>query len=304
LPQSATVCECFARDGLQREAFVPTEKKVEIINRLMRAGVKRIEATSFAHPKYLPQFADSEEVLTRIERVAGARVLALIPNTRGFDRMLSMCEKGKGPDGITVVVTASESYNKRNVGKSIGGSMEEIAGIVPRAKAAGLSVIGCVGTAFGCPIEGEVRPEAVLELARRYRDMGADEIMVGDTTGMSNPLKTHRLLGLLTEKTSADLIAHFHDTRGMGIANALAALQCGITLFDSCLGGAGGGMVKETEDAHSGNVATEDLLCMFEEMGIATGIDWDAVVDCLPAAREILGRDLYGKAARTGRVRH
>ncbi len=295
LPDSVVVCECFARDGLQREEFVPTEKKIEIINRISRAGFKKVEVTSFAHPKYLPQFRDAEDVLAGIERVDGVRYLALIPNMRGFERMLGICEKGYGPDGIIVVVTASESYNKRNVGRTIDESMDENRGIVERARADGIFTIGTVGTAFGCPIEGDVDPGRVEAIVKRYEEMGVDEIMLGDTTGMSNPARTERVFQALRDKVGPRLIAHFHDTRGMGIANALAALQCGITSFDSSLGGTGGGFVKEGGTAHSGNVATEEIVFMMEDMGIKTGIDFNAVLDCAGAAEKILGRKLHGK---------
>jgi hydroxymethylglutaryl-CoA lyase len=304
LPDAVTVCECFARDGLQREKFVQTKEKVKIINRISEAGFKKIEVTSFAHPKYLPQFQDAEELLTRIKRVKGVRYLALIPNMRGLERMLTLCERGSGPDGIIVIVTASESYNKKNVGKTVDESMNEIGGIITRAKAGGIFVIGCVGTAFGCPIEGDVKVGRIEEIVCRYEDMGVDEIMLGDTTGMANPLKTYRVFSVLKDKVKAELIAHFHDTRGMGIANVLAALESDIRSFDSSIGGTGGGLVKESEGVYSGNIATEELVYMLEEMKIRTGIEFDAVLNCVSIAEKILGRKLYGKVARTGRVKH
>jgi hydroxymethylglutaryl-CoA lyase len=301
LPEKVRVCECFARDGLQREEFVPTDRKIEMINRISRAGFPKIEVTSFAHPKYLPQFQDAENVLAGIERVAGAMYLALVPNMRGFERMLGLCEKGLGPDGIIVVVTASESYNKRNVGKSIAESMEDNRRIIARAEREEISVIGTVGTAFGCPIEGDVKPDRVEEIAVRYQGMGVSEIMIGDTTGMANPLKTERVFNALKDKLETGIIAHFHDTRGMGIANAVAALQCGIKSLDSSLGGTGGGLVKESGVAHSGNVATEELVYMLREMGIETGINLEAVLDCVSQAEDVLGRRLFGKAVRSRR---
>lgn len=304
LPENVVICECFARDGLQREQYLPTKDKIAIINRFSEAGFKKIEVTSFAHPKFLPQFKDAGDVLTRIERVEGIKYLALVPNEKGFDRLLSLCERGCGADGIIMVITASESYNKKNVGRTVDETMFDIANISRRAGENGLYIIGCIGTSFGCPIEGDIPPARVLELARRYEDMGVDEIMFGDTTGMANPLKVSELFNLLSEKIKAAIIAHFHDTRGMGLANVYAALQSGIRNLDSSIGGSGGGIVKETLQAHSGNIATEDLLCMLEEMGIRTEIELDMVLECVSYAEKSLDRRLDGRVSKIGKIRH
>lgn len=311
LPQSVTVCECFARDGLQnQDEFVRTDLKVAIIDACTDAGFQKIEAASFAHPKYLPQFADTEEVLKRIRRRAGVSYIGLIPNERGMDRCLEFCHKGYGVDAVATVVSASEPHNQANVKRTIAESKAEIERIVPRALKEGLRVIGGVVTAFGCPIKGDVPFADVLELTRWYTVLGAQEILFGDTTGVANPVQVEEFFSeMLCRVTGPRLIAHFHNTRGLALANAVAALRAGITFFDSSLGGVGG-RPKFTEGNYpvitgfTGNACTEDLVCMFEEMGVKTGIDLDKLMGCAHLAEEILGRGLYGAVIRAGLVKH
>ncbi len=305
------MCECFARDGLQnQDAFVPTDLKVRFIDAATEAGFPKIEAASYAHPRYLPQFADTGEVLKRIRRRPGVAYLGLVPNERGLDRCLEHCEKGFGPDVVGTILSASEVHNQANVKRTIAESQAEIESVCRRARKEGLRAVGGIATAFGCPIQGDVPSEAVASLARWYADLGVEAILFGDTTGVANPAQVEAFFGRMRERVpEVACIAHFHNTRGTALANCVAALRAGITHFDVSVGGVGG-RPKFTEGSYpkimgfTGNACTEDLVAMFEEMGVRTGIDLGRLVDLGHLAEKILGRELQAHVVKTGLVKH
>ena len=296
LPKSVTIVEVGPRDGLQNEAhFVPTEQKIELIDRLSGTGLKRIEITSFVHPKAIPQLKDSEEIVKRTRRKAEVTYSALVPNEKGLERALAA-----GVKEIALFVSASETHNQKNVKMSIAESLKGFCKIAERALSYGIRIRGYVVTAFGCPYEGKVPPEKVEFIAGEYQAMGVHEIALGDTTGMANPLQVSRMVDRIKPRSgSAVLALHFHDTRGAALANILAALQEGVTIFDGSIGGLGG---CPYAPGASGNVATEDLVNMLQEMGIETGVDLGKLIDCARFARDIIQRELPGHLLIAGRV--
>lgn len=309
LPERVHICECWARDGLQGEdQFIPTEKKIAMINRLIEVGFKRIEVTSFAHPKLIKQFADALEVLQGIQRPKDVTFIAIVPNDKGLDRLLDVCDRGYGVHEITAIISASEDHLLANLERTFAEALPPLADIVKRARQAGLKVIGCVGTAFGCPLAGEVPLSKVIELVDWYLDKGATSIMLGDTTGEANPRQVREVFALMKDRfPGVDFIAHFHDTRGMGLANTLAALEEGIIYHDSSLGGLGGQPATRRPKYHkgfAGNTCTEDMVVMMTEMGIETGLSVAEVIEAALMAEEICGRPLLGHVSRSGPVRH
>ncbi len=297
LPESVTVVEVGPRDGLQNEPdFVPTGRKIDLIERLAEAGVKRIEVTSFVHPKAVPQLRDSAEVIGRIRRRPDVVYSALVPNEKGLERALA-ADIGE----IALFVSASETHNRKNVGMTTASSFEGFRKIAETALAGGIRIRGYVVTAFGCPYEGAVPPENVERIVDSYRSLGIHEIALGDTTGMANPSQVSRMVDRITPRLGAmGLALHFHDTRGTALANVLAALQQGVMVFDGSIGGLGG---CPYAPGASGNVATEDLVNMLAEMGICTGIDLENLIECARYTREIVGKNLPGHLATAGRIR-
>ena len=297
LPNSVTIVEVGPRDGLQNEAnFVPTEQKIELINCLSQTGLGRIEITSFVHPKAIPQLQDSEEIVKRIERKAGIIYSTLVPNEKGLERALAA-----RVEEIALFVSASETHNQKNVKMSISDSLKGFRSIAEKALTHGIRMRGYVVTAFGCPYEGRINPEKVEFIVDEYRSLGVHEIALGDTTGMANPVEVNRMvsriLRRLDEKTS--LALHIHDTRGAALANILSALQEGVVIFDGSIGGLGG---CPYAPGASGNVATEDLVNMLEEMGIETGIDLNRLIGCAKYARTIIQKDLPSHLLSAGTI--
>jgi hydroxymethylglutaryl-CoA lyase len=307
LPDSVKIREVGPRDGFQNEPeVISTECKVELIDALARTGVGRLEVTSFVRPDVIPQLADAEEVLARIDVPQGVSVGVLIPNERGLERALELREQTSARGGgaafgeINVFMSASETHNRKNVNRSIAESLAGLEAVLRRAREEGLRCEGVISTSFGCPYEGRVAPERVLEIATRLRDAGAQEIGFGDTTGMANPRQVGELFGLWRDGLpGVELTAHFHNTRGQGLANALAALEAGIDSFESSFGELGGCPVPA---GATGNIASEDLVSMLAEMGIETGIDLDALVACARRAQEVLGRPLGSHTLVAGPV--
>lgn len=291
-PQRVVITEVGPRDGLQNERrLIPLEQKVALIDRLSRTGLTRIEAVSFVHPKAIPQMADAAEVMQRVPRRAGVTYIALVPNEVGARNAIAA-----GVDEIGVVVSASESHNKANLNRTIAETLAAVESIAAMARAAGIPWAGYVSTAFGCPYEGEVDAEVVVAIARRYRDLGAYAVALGDTIGVANPRQVFELSSrLLAELPGPQLRLHFHDTRGMALANVVAAMQAGATQFDGSIGGLGG---CPYAPGASGNVATEDMVAMLHAMGIETGIDLQALLDAAWLAEEIVGRPLEGRVKR------
>lgn len=289
LPISVQIREVGPRDGFQSEPeTIATADKVALINRLARTGVRRIELTSFVRPEVIPQLADAEEVLTAIDVPAGVARSVLIPNERGLQRALHYRERF---DEIGVFLSASETHNHRNVNRSIAESLAALDRVIPIALGAGLRVEAIIATSFGCPYEGRVSVARVLELAHHLVHCGASEIAFGDTTGMANPagVAEHFAAARAALGDGVQLTAHFHNTRGQGLANVLAALQAGCTSFESSFGELGGCPVPP---GATGNIATEDLVSMLHEMGIDTGIDLEALLDATEAVWRVLGRAL------------
>jgi isopropylmalate/homocitrate/citramalate synthase len=286
LPHSVRVVEVGPRDGLQNEAAsLSVEDRATFCDALLDAGFETVEVGAFVSPKWVPQMAGSEEVFKALKARPSARRVVLVPNRKGFERAAEA-----GVRDIAVFTAASETFNKRNTNASIVESYERFAEFLPDARRQGMWVRGYVSTCFHCPYEGAVRPEKVVEVALRLRDLGCDEISIGDTIGKAVPTEVDRLLVLLgAQLPLASLAVHFHDTRGTALANVLAALQAGVAIVDSSAGGLGG---CPYAPGASGNLATEDLLFMLDGMGIATGVSLDAVVAASRALAPRLGHAL------------
>ncbi len=267
LPQRVKICEVGPRDGLQNESsIVSVADKVRYIDLLSAAGAPIVEATSFVSPKAIPQLADADDVFARIDKRPGVTYLVLVPNDRGLDRAIAA-----GATAIAVFTAASESFTKANIGMTIDESISTFAAVVRRARTENMWVRGYISTAFGCPYEGAVPVENVVRVAERLADMGIDELSIGDTIGVATPNQVVDVAGALQDKMPVERLAmHFHDTRGIALANVMAALQMGIATFDSSAGGLGG---CPYAPGASGNLSTEDLLYMLHGMGIETGID-------------------------------
>jgi hydroxymethylglutaryl-CoA lyase len=309
LPDAVTICECWARDGLQSmPVLVPTARKIEMIDRITAAGFRKVEVTSFSHPKLLPQFADAEEVLRGIRRRPGVSHVVLMPNERGFDRLEACQREGRGADEIILMISASERHNLLNFRMSHAEAMAEHARIMRRAHALGIRIIGCAGTVYGCPVAGDVPYADVARIVGFYLAEGAQTVMLGDTTGMANPVQVRERVGALrADFPGAELIAHFHDTRGTGIVNSVAALELGLRYVDASLGAIGGqpatGKAKYSA-GFTGNTCTEDLVALLEEMGVSTGVDLAAMIDAGLRGEDVLGQRLRSNVIRAGPVIH
>jgi hydroxymethylglutaryl-CoA lyase len=297
-PKAVRIREVGPRDGLQNEPeTIPTEDKVRLVDLLSATGLKRIEVTSFVRADVIPQLADAEEVLARIERRPGVAFSVLIPNERGLERALGRRQRF---DEVSVFLSASETHNRRNVNRSVAESLAGLEATLASAGAAGLRREGVISTSFGCPYEGAVEPDRVFALAERLIAAGCAEIGFGDTTGMANPRQVHGFFAAARERLAgAELTAHFHNTRGQGLANVLAALEEGVESFESSFGELGGCPVPP---GSTGNVASEDVASMLHEMGVATGIDLDALLNASRTAQEILGRPLGSHLLTAGPV--
>jgi hydroxymethylglutaryl-CoA lyase len=307
--ESVIACECWARDGLQSmPVLVPTERKIEMIDRITGAGFRKVEVTSFSHPKLLPQFADAAEVLRGIRRRPGVSHVVLIPNEKGFDRLEACHREGYGAEEIILMISSSQKHNLLNFRMSHPEAMAEHARIMRRSHRLGIRVIGCAGTVFGCPVGGDVPFADVARVVRFYLEEGAQTIMLGDTTGMANPLQVRQRVGeLVAAFPGAEFIAHFHDTRGTGVVNSVAMLELGVRYVDTSLGAIGGqpatGAAKYSA-GFTGNTCSEDLVALLEEMGVATGIDLARMIDAGRRAEEILGQRLRSNVVRSGPVIH
>ncbi len=306
LPQAVSIREVGPRDGFQNEPeVIPTARKVELIDALARTGLRRLEVTSFVRADVIPQLADAAEVLARIDVPANVSVSVLIPNERGLDAALELRDGATGArpafDEINVFMSASETHNRNNVNRSIAESLGGLEAVLGRAREEGLRCEAVISTSFGCPYEGQVPSARVLEIAARLRDAGAQEVGFGDTTGMANPRHVREFFNQARESLGegVELTAHFHNTRGQGLANVLAALEAGVCSFESSFGELGGCPVPA---GATGNIATEDLVSMLHEMGIETGIELEALLACARRVQEILGRPLGSHTLVAGPV--
>ena len=297
VPPEVSVYEVSPRDGLQNErATVPLGEKLRLIEALTSAGLRRIEATSFVSPKWIPQLADADDVARALPRIAAGRPIAysaLVPNARGLERA-----RAAGMTEIAVFLSASETHNQKNVNKSIAETLAAFEHTVGPARAAGMRVRGYVSTVWGCPYEGAVDPKKALAIAQKLLALGCYQISLGDTIGVGTPLQTQNIVKMmLAEIPAGSLALHMHDTRGTALANILAGLDLGIRDFDASVGGLGG---CPYAPGAAGNVATEDLVYMLHGMGISTGIDLERLVEAGRAAESIVGRPLPGKVHQAG----
>lgn len=288
------IVEVGPRDGLQNEsAIVPAEAKIGLVHKLMEAGLARIEASSFVNPRWIPQLADAEEVLKGIMPIAkkGVRISALVPNVRGLERA-RQC----GLEEIALFMSASESHNRKNINKSIAETFPVLAEVAKEALALGMRVRGYVSTVFGCPYEGDVPVDNSRRVTDALLEMGVYEVSLGDTIGVATPKQVHEIFAVLVKDfTTERLAGHFHDTRGTGLANVVAALEEGIRTFDSSIGGLGG---CPYAPGAAGNISTEDLVYMLHGMGYETGVDLNRLTEAGAYIQEQLGRELSSKVLK------
>jgi hydroxymethylglutaryl-CoA lyase len=302
-PSTVRIREVGPRDGFQNEPeVIATPDKVRLIDCLSNTGLGRLEVTSFVRADVIPQLSDAEEVLRSITRAEGVSYTVLIPNERGLERGLALMDEAGSRlfDEVNLFLSASETHNRKNVNRSVEESLAGLERVVARAKAEGLRCEGVISVSFGCPYEGEVPPERVFGIAERLVAAGCEEVAFGDTTGMANPRQVRDLFEQAGERLAdVELTAHFHNTRGQGLANVLAALESGISSFESSFGELGGCPVPK---GATGNIATEDLVSMLHEMAIDTGIDLERLLGCARAVQDVLGRPLSGHLLTAGPV--
>jgi hydroxymethylglutaryl-CoA lyase len=298
LPASVRIREVGPRDGFQNEPeVIPTDEKVRLVDLLSDTGLQRLEVTSFVRPDVIPQLADGAEVLARMQRREGVSVSVLIPNERGLERALEQRDRF---DEVNLFLSATETHNRKNVNRSIEESLAGLERVVATARSEGLRCEGVISVSFGCPYEGEVPPDRVFGIAERLTAAGCAEVAFGDTTGMANPRQVREFFGAAREHlAAAELTAHFHNTRGQGLANLLAALEEGVDSFESSFGELGGCPVPP---GSTGNISTEDVVSMLHEMGVETGIDLERLLAASQAAQEALGRPLGAHVLRAGPV--
>ncbi|GAA2368325.1 hydroxymethylglutaryl-CoA lyase [Dactylosporangium salmoneum] len=288
-----SIREVGPRDGLQNEDPVPADDKVRLLDALSLTGVRRIEAVSFVHPKAIPQMADAAEVWQRATKNPAVRYSALVPNSKGAERALAA-----GFTEIEVVVSASDTHNRRNVNRSTAESLDDIAGLIALLHDAGASAEVIISTSFGCPFEGDVDPARVAGIVDRVVADGADRVAFGDTTGMGTPRRVEEVVGLVRDRhPDLPLLLHFHNTRGTALANILTALRLGITEFDASVGGLGG---CPYAPGATGNVATEEVVHMLHDMGYDTGIDLKALLEAARLAQGMVGRELPSGVLKAG----
>jgi hydroxymethylglutaryl-CoA lyase len=297
-PAEVRIREVGPRDGFQNEPeVIATDDKVRLIGMLVAARLRRLEITSFVRPDVIPQLADAEEVLRRIERPEDIAYSVLIPNERGLERALGLRDRF---DEVNLFLSASETHNRKNVNRSIAESLDGLRRTIDRARSEGLRCEGVISVSFGCPFEGEVPAEGVFEIAESLAEAGCEEVSFGDTTGMANPRQVGEFFAAARQRLpGVELTAHFHNTRGQGLANVLAALSAGVESFEAAFGELGGSPVSP---GATGNISTEDLVSMLHEMGIDTGIDLAALIEASLAAQELLGRPLGAHVLRAGPV--
>ena len=298
LPKTVRIREVGPRDGFQNEPeVISTDEKVLLIGMLAASGLRRLELTSLVRPDVIPQLADAEEVLAGVERSPGVAYSVLIPNEKGLERALAHRDSF---DEINLFLSASETHNKKNVNSSIAESLQGLERTIARGVEEGLRCEGVISVSFGCPYEGEVPPERVFGIAERLAAAGCEEVAFGDTTGMANPRQVGEFFAGARERLAdVELTAHFHNTRGQGLANVVAALEQGVDSFESAFGELGGCPVPP---GSTGNVSTEDLASMLHEMGIDTGIDLTKLIEASRAAQDVLGRPLGAHVLRAGPV--
>jgi hydroxymethylglutaryl-CoA lyase len=291
------------RDGFQIEkVFIPTETKIAFIDQLSQTGLAKIEATSFVHPKFVPNMADAETVLANIQRVAGVTYSALTPNIKGMERAIACHQSGAKIDEMNLFMSASETHNMANVKRTTAQSLEDFAVMVPMAKAKGIRMNGTVSTSFGCPFEGAVSEARVMEIAEKYLAIGFDSLTFADTTGMANPRQVERMMREAVKRfPGTEITLHFHNTRGMGLANVVAGISAGVMHYDASIAGLGG---CPFAPGATGNICTEDLVNMLQDMGMDTGIDLDKLLAAAVKIPAIVGHDVPGQVMKAGKTMH
>jgi len=293
LPKKATIREVGPRDGFQSwPEFIPTEKKLEVIQALLQAGVKEMETTSFVSPKAIPQMRDAQEVMQRVPR-GKCRHAALVPNLKGAELAIQA-----GAEELVVVISASEAHNMANIRRTVSQSLEELIPLVSLSRSHGVPVTGAISVAFGCPYQGDVPEEEVMRVAEGYLEAGASRVLLADTTGMATPARVRNLVRVVKKRfPNIELGIHLHNNRGTAMANLYAALEEGVTVFDTALGGIGG--CPNVPQA-AGNLATEDVVFMLEDMGVDTGLDLSALIQAAQLLERILGKVLPGQVMKSG----
>ncbi len=303
MKQRIYINDVAVRDGFQIERnFIPTETKIALIDSLSDTGIAKIEVTSFVHPKLVPNMADAAEVLAHIKRIAGVNYSVLVPNVKGMERAIAT-HQGEGKiDEINVVLSASETHNRANVNRSCEESFADFAVMINMAKDAGIRMNGTVSTSFGCPFEGFVPEARVLGFAQRYVELGFEGVTLADTTGMANPAQVERMSAEAVKRfPDLPLTLHFHNTRGMGLANVLAGIRAGIVHYDGSLAGLGG---CPFAPGATGNICTEDMVNMLEDMDFDTGVDLDLLLAAAVKMPMVVGHDVPGQVMRAGKTLH
>ena len=292
------LCECFARDGLQHEpSFVPTATKRALIERFAALGFPRVEATSYSNPKVVPQFADASDLMRAIQKKPGVHYKATCANVKAVERALADLDAGYGANEISLLVSATEAHTQKNLNRTRAEQWQNIAAMVDAADGR-FRMVGTVSVAFGCPFEGKVDRGSVIADVEKFAELGVTHVALGDTTGVASPNAVRDMVARINGVT---LIAHFHDTRGTGLVNYVAAYEAGVRHFDSSFGGVGGHPAKvKYGGGFTGNVCTEDLVNLFESMGIDTGIDTDGLLATAEFCEQALGRELHGRVTRSG----
>jgi hydroxymethylglutaryl-CoA lyase len=291
------------RDGFQIEkVFIPTETKIAFIDQLSQTGLAKIEATSFVHPKFVPNMADAETVLANIQRVAGVTYSALTPNIKGMERAIACHQSGAKIDEMNLFMSATETHNMANVKRTTAQSLEDFAVMVPMAKAKGIRMNGTVSTSFGCPFEGAVSEARVMDIAEKYLAIGFDGLTFADTTGMANPRQVERMMREAVKRfPGTEITLHFHNTRGMGLANVIAGIAAGVLHYDASIAGLGG---CPFAPGATGNICTEDLVNMLQDMGMDTGVDLDKLLGAAVKIPAIVGHDVPGQVMKAGKTMH
>jgi len=300
--QDVVLCECFARDGLQHESIhLPLEAKVGLMEKFARAGFKRIEITSYSNPKVVPQFADASELLQQVKRHPGVYYKATCANTRAVQRAVADVFAGLGANEISLLVSATEEHSLKNLARS---KAEQWLNIQQMVQEAGhhFRLIGSLSMAFGCSLGGEVPMEVVVKDVQMFAQLGVKHVSIADTIGVATPKTVKALMGLLKrEVPDVELIAHFHDSRGTGLVNYVAALESGVRYFDCAVGGVGGHPLKvKYGQGHTGNVCTEDWVDLLHAMGIKTGIDREALLEIAAHCETLLSRELSSHVLKSG----
>ena len=301
--QKIHVNDVGVRDGFQIEKkLIPTETKILLIDALTATGLAKIEATSFVHPKFVPNMADAETVLRAITRREGVLITAITPNIKGMERAIAVHTAGGRIDEMNLFMSASETHNMANVKRSTSQSLADFAVMVRMAKAVGIKLNGCVSTSFGCPFEGSVPEHRAMMFAERYLEIGFDGITFADTTGMANPVQVERMMTDAKRRfPETEITLHFHNTRGMGLANVIAGIRAGITSYDSSIAGLGG---CPFAPGATGNICTEDLVNMLDDMGFESGVDIDRLLAVAVKIPAIVGHEVPGQVMKAGKTMH